>query len=240
MISRFVREALVVTALMTWMPLPALAQQTIAGRLISEGSHLPIGNAHLSLLDDSGQVVARTVSDSARGEFFLDAPRTGRYTVSILVGHGGRALSPVFQLDTNQVIERTFAVPEFPQAVLDAYLPDDVTKRAAMLPGQSRLLRYPDDLRARDRSGVVRTTLVVDLDGRADMNTFRVLESADPEFADAVRAMVSRSRYSPAEREGTVVSQVYDQTVDFVCDDGSEHTRAGKDAIVLTAFGCHR
>jgi hypothetical protein len=154
MTSRFVREAFVVTALMMWMPLPALAQQTIAGRLISDHSHLPIGNAHLSLLDDSGQVVARTVSDSARGEFFLDAPKAGHYAVSILVGHGGLSVSPVFELDSNQVLQQAFAVPEFPQAVLDAYLPDDVTKRAAMLPGWLRLLRYPDYLRSRDRSGV--------------------------------------------------------------------------------------
>jgi TonB family protein len=223
---------------MMWMPLPALAQQTIAGRLISDHSHLPIGNAHLSLLDDSGQVVARTVSDSARGEFFLDAPKAGHYAVSILVGHGGLSVSPVFELDSNQVLQQAFAVPEFPQAVLDAYLPDDVTKRAAMLPGWLRLLRYPDYLRSRDRSGVVRVTFVVDSTGQADMKTFRVLKSAESEFVQAVRAMVDRTRYSPAERDGTVVSQVYDQTVYFVCDDGSQYIPTDKHAIVLTASGC--
>jgi len=61
MMSRFVREILVAAAFVL-MAVPALAQQTIAASLISEHSHLPIGNAHLSLLDDSGHVVARTVS----------------------------------------------------------------------------------------------------------------------------------------------------------------------------------
>jgi len=52
--------------------------------------------------------------------------------------------------------------------------------------------------------------------------------------------MVDRFRYSPAERDGTLVSQVYEQTVYFVCDDGSHHIPPDKQAIVVTASGCHR
>jgi TonB family protein len=241
----FFRDALLPIVLLTRMAVPCTAQQTIGGILINERSHHPIGNAKLSLVDDSDRVVARTVSDSVGGEFYLDAPKPGRYAVSILVGRGALTRSPEFQLDSGQVIQRTFAVPDFPQSVLDAYLPDDVTKRAAILPDDWRLHlpRYPDELRSRDRSGVVRTTFVVDRDGRADMNTFRVLESSDPQFAAAVRVMAERFRYSPAERDGAPVSQVFDQTVYFVCDDGAQHAPADKSdkhAIVITAFGCHR
>ncbi|HEY2853151.1 MAG TPA: TonB family protein [Gemmatimonadaceae bacterium] len=223
------------------MPLPALTQQTIAGLLINERSHAPMGNAHLSLLDDSGHVVARTVSDSTRGEFFLDAPKAGRFTVSIVVGHGGLSLSPAFQLDSGQVIERTFAVPEFSQAVLDAYLPDDVTKQVAIVPGQGPLIRYPDDMRGKGRQAVVRVTFVIGADGRADMATFRLLGTVDPQFEDAVRVMVSRTRYIPAERDGTKVSQVYDQVVTFASnEDGRPHGPPAKDEISITVSGCRR
>ena len=241
MMSRFCREAFVGTVLLTTMAAVASAQQTIAGLLINERSHAPIGNAHLSLLDDSEHVVARTVSDSARGEFFLDAPKAGRYTVSILVGRGGLSVSPVLQLDSNQVIERTFAVPEFPQAVLDAYLPEDVTKRATMLLPEGTPLRYPDAMRARGRQAVVRVTFVVGTDGRAEMNTFRLLGTVDRPFEEEVRAMVDRLRFTPAERDGTVVPQVYDQTVKFACSvDGRAREPPERNAIVLTASGCRR
>jgi len=67
------------------------------------------------------------VSDSASGSFYLSASAPGHYRVRILLGHGGLAFSPAFDLDTNKVVEHRLAIPDFPKAVLEAFLPGDVT-----------------------------------------------------------------------------------------------------------------
>src|SRR5689334_18204465 len=96
--------------------LPCKAQ-IVQGAVVNDRSHAPIGFAHLELLDDSGHVVARDVSDSASGSFYLSASTPGRYRVKILLGHGGLSYSPPFDLDTNRIVEHLFAVPDFPRAV---------------------------------------------------------------------------------------------------------------------------
>lgn len=136
--------------------LPCRAQ-TVQGAIVNERSHAPIGFAHLELVDDSGHVAAREISDSASGSFYLSASAPGHYRVKILLGHGGVSYSPAFDLDTKKVVEHLFAVPDFPPAVLEAYLPEDVTKPAAYKPpGRFTVPRYPDRLRAEGRTGVVR------------------------------------------------------------------------------------
>ena len=194
--------------------LPCSAQ-TIQGVVVSDKARTPIGHAQLALVDDSGHVAARDITDSASGSFYLNAAAPGHYRVKILLGHGALSYSPAFELDTNKIVEHLFAVPDFPRAVLEAYLPEDVTKPAAKKPGDFRVLRYPDRLRASGRSGVVRAQFVVDRNGRADMSTFRVLETDDDAFTRSVRDAVARFDFAPAELNGAPVPQVFEMGVEF-------------------------
>lgn len=209
--------------------------QTVQGAIINGKSHAPIGFAHLELVDDSGHVVARDVSDSASGSFYLSASGPGHYRVRILLGRGGLAFSPAFDLDTSTVVEHRFAVPDFPPAVLEAYLPEDVTKRAAYKPpDRYGIPRYPDGLRARGRTGVVRAQFVVDRKGRADMSTFQVLESDDYLFTRSVRATAARLEFAPAELNGAAVPQLFEMDVEFRLDN-TPFRLHGNNVITITA-----
>jgi TonB family protein len=195
---------------------PASGAQVLQGILVSGKDHRPVGSARLQLVDDSGHVVARDVADSASGAFALLAPRAGSYEVKIVVGHGGVSFSPPFALDSAQVLERAFAVPDWPRPVLEAYLAEDITRPAAYKPGTGfRGPRYPDGLRASGHTGVVRARFVVDRKGRADMSTFQVLESDDDLFTRSVRDAAAHCEFVPAELNGLPVPQVFEMDVEF-------------------------
>jgi TonB family protein len=219
--------------------LSASAQaQTVQGVLVGQKSLAPIASAQLALVDDSGHVTPPTTSDSGSGAFYLDAPKAGRYKLRILVGRGGLSYSPAFQVDSGQTIERKFAVPEWPTAVLEAYLPDDVSKKAAYKPG-NRAPRFPDALRAAGRDGLARVLFVVKPDGRPDMSTFSVVESDDDAFTRATRDAAEEAQFIPAERDGVAVPEVFEMVVDYGF--GTEPGRAsGENVIVVRALGIVR
>jgi len=211
--------------------------QTVQGILVEERSRLPIANAHVALIDSLGHVVAQAITDTGlTGAFYLTASAPGRYEVRIVVGRGGVSRSPRFSLDSNQVVEKTFVAPDWPQAVLDAYLPEDVTTPAAPIRGSVRPPRYPDRLRSAGRAGVARVRFVVDSEGRPVMSTFDVVESDDRLFSQAVRDAVAQSQYAPAERDGVAVAQVFDFAVDFGVGDAPPKIH-DKNAMIVRALG---
>ena len=211
--------------------------QTVQGILVRERSRQPIGNARVTLIDSLGRVAAQTVTDTGlAGAFYLTADTPGRYQLRIVVGRGGVSHSPRFALDSNQVVEDTFVVPDWPQAVLEAYLPDDVTKAAAPIRGGTRPPRYPDRLRSSGRAGIARVRFVIDRDGRPVMPTFEVVEADDESFGQAVRESIAQSRFAPAERDGVTVAQVFDFAVDFGVGDTPPKIH-DKNAMIVRALG---
>lgn len=216
-------------------PSPARAQ-SVQGQVVDASTKRPIGGARVVLVSDSGVAAARTLSDSATGVFYLDAPTRGHYRVEIVVGYGGLVVSPPFALDSNQVIERVYSVSELPQAMRDARLAPDVTHEAKMLPGQAPP-RYPDRARSRGEEGVVRAVVVVDTAGRPDMSTFLLLESPDAEFSEAVRDAAQGWRFSPADLDGRRVAQVKRISVDFGLGNAPSRLRADEaDGMLIRGF----
>ncbi len=74
---------------------------------------------------------------------------------------------------------------------------------------------YPPALLADAVEGVVRAMFVVDTTGRADQSTFKVLESSDTLFTDAVRQALPRMKYRPAWLRGHLVPQLVEQQFAF-------------------------
>lgn len=66
----------------------------------------------------------------------------------------------------------------------------------------SPLPRYPEILRQSRVSGMVRVRFVVGTDGRAELGTVEILEQSHAAFAEAVRTVLPRLRFTPA-RVGT-------------------------------------
>lgn len=216
--------------------------QAVQGILVSGKARHPVAGARLQLVDDSGHIAARDVTDSASGAFALAALGRGHYEVKIVVGRGGVSFSPRFELDSAEVVERVFSVPDWPRAVLDAYLAEDVSKQA-VIKQFPRGPKYPDGMRERNQGGIVRARFVVDRGGKPDMSTFMVVESEGDSFAESVRRHVGSLRFEAAQLNDSPVPQVVDLAFDFGIDDAPtrrEVQQYGSNLIVIRATGVRR
>jgi protein TonB len=74
---------------------------------------------------------------------------------------------------------------------------------------------FPSSLRERGINGRVSVQFVVDTLGRAEMSGLRVVEATDPLFAQAVRAVLGRYRFSPGEVGGQKVRTLVQLPFDF-------------------------
>lgn len=74
---------------------------------------------------------------------------------------------------------------------------------------------YPKLLRSAGVEGTVLAQFIVDTSGRADMSTFKVLESSHELFTQAVREALPGYRFFPAEIGGKKVRQVVQQPFTF-------------------------
>jgi protein TonB len=64
-------------------------------------------------------------------------------------------------------------------------------------------------------SGEVQAQFVVKSDGKADMDTFKVLKSTNELFTQAVKNALSRMHFSPAMIGGKPVNQLVQQSFQF-------------------------
>lgn len=230
----FTRQTLLVAAVSCFVAAPG-ETQSIQGVIVSVSTHRPVGRARVSLVDERGEVVARYMTDSVSGAFYVTAPKRGTYELSILVGRGGLSFSPFYTLETNQTIDGAFATPDYAPAFLEAFLADDVTTVAAVARNNdSSLVRYPDEMLQTRRNGIVRTRFIVDRAGKPDMSTVQVVESDDSTFTRSVVDAIPRMHFAAAQRDGIAVSQVFDMDVDF-CLKGVPLRLRGPNVVTVRA-----
>jgi TonB family protein len=74
---------------------------------------------------------------------------------------------------------------------------------------------YPPELSARGTEGQVEAAYVVDIAGRVDTTTIRVMRSDHPRFTESVRAALAEARFRPATRGGSAVRQLVQQRFRF-------------------------
>lgn len=91
---------------------------------------------------------------------------------------------------------------------------ETVDRFVVMLPGSAGPT-YPEMLRAAGVEGSVLAQFVVDTSGRADIATLRILQSDHALFSDAVKAVLPRLRFAPAEVRGVKVRQLVQQPFRF-------------------------
>lgn len=99
------------------------------------------------------------------------------------------------------------SVPLFRVTLPPPYLEFEV-ERPALAKRGNPAPRYPVDRRQLGFEGEVLTQFVVNQAGRAEMRTFRVLKPVHEEFVRAVRDVLPRMRFSPAELGGCAVRQL--------------------------------
>jgi periplasmic protein TonB len=96
----------------------------------------------------------------------------------------------------------------------NAYFEFQVEKTVLSAPGNPQP-QYPSMLQSAGVEGKVLAQFVVDVDGKADMSTFKVLESSHELFTQSVRQVLPRMRFFPAEIGGKKVRQVVQQPFVF-------------------------
>jgi hypothetical protein len=74
---------------------------------------------------------------------------------------------------------------------------------------------YPLKLLEAHVMGYVNARYVVDTTGFADTASFRVMQSTNPEFVDAVREVLPYMRFEPAKIGPTKVRQLVEQQFSF-------------------------
>ena len=74
---------------------------------------------------------------------------------------------------------------------------------------------YPEGMRSSGIEGKVLAEFVVNENGRVETGTFKILDSTNEMFAQAVRSALSRMRFRPAQIGKTNVSQVVQQAFVF-------------------------
>ncbi len=83
----------------------------------------------------------------------------------------------------------------------------EVDKPVLLAPGMSAPV-YPESLRAAGVSGSVLVEFVVDTMGRVESGSERVVQSGHAHFTAAVRAVLPKYRFLPAEAQGNRVRQL--------------------------------
>ena len=89
------------------------SSQTIRGRVLEEDTGFPVSGAMVVLTDPSGGLGARRLTDNL-GEFLLDAPRAGTYTLKAdRIGYAS-VLSPPLVLNPGDTVAYDIVVPVEP------------------------------------------------------------------------------------------------------------------------------
>jgi TonB family protein len=91
---------------------------------------------------------------------------------------------------------------------------DQVEKQVSLIPG-SASPTYPEALRLAGREGRVVAQFVVDEDGRVQEKTVKLVRSDNVLFDEAVRSVLPRMRFAPAEIAGRKVRQLVEMPFVF-------------------------
>jgi periplasmic protein TonB len=94
------------------------------------------------------------------------------------------------------------------------YFDFQVEKQASPYPG-SPTPRYPDMLQTAGITGEVIAQFVIDTSGHVEMGTFKVIKSDNDLFTDAVKSVLPRCRFYPAEVGGRHVKELVEEPYVF-------------------------
>ena len=181
------------------------AAQSITGLALDDSSHAPLTAATVRLVDRNGKPVAETRTDST-GLFYLAGPVAGQYHLVIRRSEGGAFRSHPVDLAADSTLQLSFAVPLLPPSLRAGPFDDDVTRPAALRPGNDGP-RYPSSARDKRERGMVVSFFVVGPDGKPEMSTLHLIASTK-EFERVVRDAIRRLRFFPAEQDGHKAAQV--------------------------------
>jgi TonB family protein len=206
----FIRSFLGVVLVLA-VPSGAFAQ-TIGGLVIDGISRRPLRRIAVHVLGDSGRTVADAHTDTA-GVFYALLVTGGAYRLRFALDSVTTFDSDTIRVPSDGYVERQFVV-----SLSRAYFEFEVQKQVETASG-SATPRYPAALREANVEGGVLTQFVVDTTGRAELGTFKVLKATHEGFIQAVRDVLPKMRFYPAEIRGRKVRQMVQQPFEFRLSD---------------------
>jgi len=123
--------------------------------------------------------------------------------------------------DPNDFVRRSTSPSQSSGGVRDSVVPDGQvyfdfqTERPVMQAPNSAAPVYPDILRQAGVEGEALVSFVVDTSGRVDQATFKVIRTTHDLFASAVKNVLPRMRFIPAELGDRKVRQLVQQPFSF-------------------------
>ena len=182
----------------------------------NDGTRFEMISSEISLADLRRITAAKSISGTIAGKpFTLTNPQLqafrnfaaqlGQPVTEQIISDGCARPAP---LRVTVVDQSVIAMPD------GVYFTNQVTKPAELA---TRSLRpdYPDELRKIRFEGRVMVQFVVMEDGTPAMSTFKVVRSDNDQFSVAVRNVVPRLRFIPAELNGRKVKQLIQVPFDF-------------------------
>ena len=117
-------------------------------------------------------------------------------TKPVRIAAGGGGVRPG---DCPEAMRRALAKPD-----LDV---DRIPSPVAMNP--KPLQKVPATALRKDGSAEIKVDIIIDTLGRADMKTFKVVSASHPWFANNVKSVIGKWKFTPAELAGCKVPRVY-------------------------------
>lgn len=193
---------------------PAFAQAIEAGRVVDDSTHDPLIGTRVMLQVPEGEhwrTVDSTRTDD-RGFFQLATPGPGIYRIGLVGMFPTFASAPdTLAADSMQQREYTVPIARDPTRVYFEFQVDRPARASS--PSPSPL--YPSSLRSVGIDGEVFVQFVVNPNGRADITTLRVLRTSDPAFAESVREVLPKKKFTPGYIGRIAVRQMVQQTYSF-------------------------
>jgi hypothetical protein len=123
-------------------------------------------------------------------------PSIEEETKPVRIAAGGGGVAPG---DCREARRRALAKPD-----LDV---DRIPSPVAMNP--KPLQKVPASALRKDGSAEIKVDIIIDTLGRADMKTFKVVSASHPWFANNVKSVIGKWKFTPAELAGCKVPRVY-------------------------------
>jgi TonB family protein len=190
---------------------PEAAAQTLGGQIVDSATRQPLARVTVRAFDPVADTMnAQQVETDSTGVFYLHLPRPGTYRIKLYLHANPPVPAETISVDSSDFLQRQYLLPAPTDPVFYDF---HVDKRAS--PRSTPPLRYPPSLRESNIEGHVLVQFIVDREGRADLESIKVLRSNHALFTASAREALLTARYHPAERRGKFVRQVVQQPFNF-------------------------
>ena len=174
-----------------------------------DGSALPTGQVDLDTFEPNTlegiELYLGSTGAPARYSWSRDLSNCGTI---LLWTRGSDTDVPHHQVSSPSEIEGLIAS-------LAVFTADQVDRPVALDSAKALVIPYPPSLFAAHTRGTVVAEFIVDSMGQVERNSFGIVASTHPLFADAVRTAVLAASFTPAMKQGKAVRQLVHQPFDF-------------------------